>query len=61
MHGQHLEAAGYHPLADSLDEAQIAKYLADVRDLVSRCADVMPDHAAYIAQHCAAGPAQRTA
>jgi tryptophan 7-halogenase len=54
MHGQHLEAAGYHPLADCLDEAQIATYLDEVRTLISRCADVMPDHAEYIARHCAA-------
>ena len=32
-------------------------YLAGVHDLIGRCADVMPDHAEYIAGHCAAqGP-----
>ncbi len=59
MHGQHLEAAGYHPLVDSLDEAQIATYLKDVHALIARCADVMPDHAEFIARHCAASAAAR--
>jgi len=56
MHGQHLQAQGYHPLVDSLDEAQIARYLQEVHTLISRCADVMPDHAEFIARNCAAAP-----
>jgi tryptophan halogenase len=54
MHGQHLQPLGYHPLVDSLDEAEVAGYLKGVHDLIGRCAAVMPDHAAFIAQHCAA-------
>ena len=54
MLGQHLQPAAYHPMVDSLDEAQIADYLAGVHELIHRCADVMPDHAEYIRQHCAA-------
>ncbi len=59
MHGQHLQAQGYHPLVDSLDEAEISQYLAQVHEVIQRCAGVMPDHAAFIAQHCAAGAVQR--
>jgi tryptophan 7-halogenase len=55
LHGQGLRAQGYHPLVDSLDEAQITEYLNGVHELIGRCAGVMPDHAAFIAQHCAAG------
>ena len=61
MHGQHLEARGYHPLVDSLDEAQVATYLREIHTLMARCAEVMPDHAEFIARHCAAPPAQRAA
>jgi tryptophan halogenase len=54
MLGQNLEPEGYHPLVDSIGEAEIAEYLSGVHALIARCADVMPDHAAFIARHCAA-------
>lgn len=57
MHGQGLRPAGYHPLVDSLDDAEIAEYLDGVRALIGRCVDVMPDHAEFIARHCRAGSA----
>jgi tryptophan halogenase len=56
MHGQGLRARSYHPLADLPAESQVEEYLASVRDIVARCVDVMPDHAAFIARHCAARP-----
>ena len=55
MQGQHLACQGYHPLVDSLDQPAIADYLSGVHELIGCCVDVMPDHAAFIAQHCAAG------
>ena len=55
MHGQHFDAKGYHPLVDSLDEAEISQYLSGVHALIGRCADAMPDHAAFIGANCAAG------
>ncbi len=54
MHGQHLAAQSYHPLVDSLDEADVAEYLRGVRELIGRCADVMPDHAEFVASNCPA-------
>jgi tryptophan 7-halogenase len=54
MHGQHLQPHGYHPLVDSLDEAQITTYLGGVHELIGRCVDVMPGHADFIDRHCAA-------
>jgi tryptophan 7-halogenase len=54
MHGQHFEAQGYHPLVDSLSEAEIGEYLQGVHELIGRCAEVMPDHAAFIERHCKA-------
>ena len=54
MHGQHLQPQSYHPLVDSLDEHEIAAYLQGVHQLIGRCADVMPDHAEFVAANCAA-------
>ncbi len=54
MQGQNLQTAGYHPLADVQSEADTAEYLESVREVIAKCVEVMPDHAAYIAQHCAA-------
>ena len=54
MQGQHLVPHAYHPLVDSLSEAEIAAYLQGVHELIGRCADVMPEHAEFIARNCAA-------
>jgi tryptophan halogenase len=54
MHGQNLQAAGYDPLADLLPLEEMEKYLESIRDVIGQCVQHMPDHAAYIAQHCAA-------
>ena len=54
LEGQNLTAEKYHPLVDLQPEADTADYLESVRDVISKCVEVMPDHAAYIAQHCAA-------
>ncbi len=54
MEGQNLQPEGYHPLADLQSEADTVEYLESVREVIAKCVEVMPDHAAYIAQHCAA-------
>ena len=54
MHGQGLRAKGYHPLVDQRSEADIAAFLANVKDVVLRCAEHMPTHEEYIASCCAA-------
>ena len=54
MLGQNLTPAGYHPLVDSLPEPEVQQYLAGIHDLMQRCAAVMPDHSAFIEQHCRA-------
>ena len=43
------------PLAALQDEEETARYLENICEVVARCVDAMPDHAAYIARHCAAG------
>ena len=51
--GQNMPIEGYHPLADTQSEADIADYMASVRDVIRTCVDVMPSHDDYLAKHCA--------
>ncbi|VXC60843.1 tryptophan halogenase family protein [Massilia sp. 9I] len=52
--GQNMPIEGYHPLADTQSEADIADYLASVREVIAKCVEVMPSHNEYIARMCAA-------
>ncbi len=54
MQGQNLVPQGYHPLVDLQSEADTQAYLESVREVIAKCVGVMPDHAAYIANNCAA-------
>jgi tryptophan halogenase len=54
LHGQRIRPARYHPLTDLLSEAEIAAYLDEVAGVIAACTKVMPKHARFIAEHCAA-------
>lgn len=54
MHGQHVQANGYHPMADRRPEAEVEAFLADVERVIGKCVEVMPTHAEFIAANCAA-------
>jgi tryptophan halogenase len=54
MHGQRLRPKAYHPLTDLLPEQEIATYLEEVASVIGACVDVMPTHAKFIADNCAA-------
>jgi tryptophan halogenase len=54
MEGQNLRPARHHPLAALQDVRDTEEYLENVRAVIGKCVDVMPDHAAYIARHCTA-------
>jgi tryptophan halogenase len=56
MHGQRLRPASYHPLTDLLSEKEIADYLDEVAGVIGACVEVMPSHAQFIADNCAATP-----
>jgi len=56
MHGQRLRPAAHHPLADLLGEDEVANYLDEVAGVIGACVEVMPSHARFIADHCAAAP-----
>ena len=53
MHGQNLRARGYQPLVDVVPEPDIQAYLDNVAQVMRKCADFMPTHEAFIAEHCA--------
>jgi len=54
LHGQGIRPAGYNPLVDLYPEAEIHEFLEGIRGVIGKCVDVMPAHAAFIAEHCAA-------
>jgi tryptophan halogenase len=54
LEGQNSPIDGYHTLADLQSEADTAEYLESVRDVIAKCVNVMPEHAQYISQNCAA-------
>lgn len=56
MLGQRIEPQGYHPLVDLLSEADVQRYLEDIRSVIRKCVNVMPTHSEFIAAHCAAAP-----
>jgi tryptophan halogenase len=53
--GQGLEM-NYDPVVDMIPEPQLRHFMRDVEETIADCAQGMPDHAAYVARHCAAPP-----
>jgi tryptophan halogenase len=58
--GQGLKAR-HDPVADLVAEAEAEGFLADVGEVIADVAATMPDHADFIARHCAAIPQARAA
>ncbi len=54
LHGQGLVPDGYDPLVDLYPEADIHQFLEGIRSVIGKCVEVMPSHARFIAEHCAA-------
>ncbi|PKM17916.1 MAG: tryptophan halogenase [Gammaproteobacteria bacterium HGW-Gammaproteobacteria-15] len=50
MLGQHLRPQHYHPLADSLTDAQLNGFLADLKAIISRTAEQLPAHQQFLQQ-----------
>lgn len=57
MIGQGIVPRRWHALVDSFDDAAVAKHVEDTRRIIQNCLRVMPDHADFIARHCAASAA----
>lgn len=56
MYGQGIHPRAYHPLADVKPDALVQSMLADVRRVMHGVVDLMPDHDAFLEQHCRAEP-----
>jgi tryptophan 7-halogenase len=54
MEGQGLLPRAYHPLVDVLSEQELVQRLDTIQTVISRCVDVMPTHAEFIAKNCRA-------
>jgi tryptophan 7-halogenase len=52
--GQRVMPTGHDPLADAVDESQVARKLADIREQVRITALQMPEHEQFIAEYCPA-------
>ena len=49
-------SARHDPIVDLIPDAQVDEFLGDITDVIAEVAMTMPDHAAFIAEHCAAAP-----
>lgn len=54
FHGQNMHPKAYHPLADVMPEAEIARRLEGIRRVIARSVDAMPQQEDFIRQYCAA-------
>ncbi len=54
LEGQGIAADGHSPLAEMIAEGDLAEYMAAIPALYAREATRYPDHAEFIARHCAA-------
>lgn len=52
--GQGMKPRGHHPLADVPPREEIDEFLDNVEGVIGKCVNVMPTHAEFIAEHCAA-------
>jgi tryptophan halogenase len=50
--GQRIVPGHYHPLADDLEDSKLQAFLSDIRTLVSRAAERLPTHDAFVAHAC---------
>ena len=52
--GQNIMPARYDPLVDSIPEADVARAMETLRTTIRAAAESLPDHADFLARHCAA-------
>jgi tryptophan halogenase len=52
--GQGIMPEGYDPMADNMDAATFKARMAEIKSVIAKSAEVMPDHMRFIAENCAA-------
>lgn len=57
MLGQGIRPSDYHPMVDGMKDDEVSQFLANVKMVIEKSADIMPQHEQFIAKHCAAAPA----
>ncbi|ACE83797.1 tryptophan halogenase family protein [Cellvibrio japonicus] len=55
MHGQGIVAEGYNPIVDAMPVEELENRLRGIRQVISKCLDVIPTQDAYIDKYCRAG------
>lgn len=55
MLGQGVMPKGHHPMVDRLPKEHLEQFLGDIRTILGRSVDQLPDHGAFVRQHFAAG------
>ena len=56
MLGQGIRPDNYDPLGDLVEASEAQDFVNNVGAVIQKCVAVMPSHAEFIAQHCAAQP-----
>ena len=57
MLGQGIMPADYDPMADCVEPAQLADFLANLKTITARAVAGLPTHEDYLKRHCPADPA----
>jgi tryptophan 7-halogenase len=52
MLGQGIVPAAWHPMVDRLSDAELAKFVENVRGVIASCVAAMPLHEQFIERHC---------
>jgi tryptophan halogenase len=52
--GQGITPDGWDPMADAMDEGLFKARMAEIKAVIAKSAEVMPDHMRFIADNCAA-------
>jgi tryptophan halogenase len=52
--GQGIVPRAHHPLADLMSDAELARFLGDIRRRIERTVAQLPPHGAYVEQYCGA-------
>ena len=55
MIGQGVEPRGHDPMADVMSDDDLRARMDNIRGVIAKSAQVMPDHMTFIADNCAAG------
>ena len=54
MMGQGIIPRAYHPIAEKLRDDELTRFLATIRETVTRTVASLPEHGAYVARYCGA-------